>query len=115
MKTLFFTLILLISSTVLGQQQMITYDSLHNETENVELGNPIKMTAHYDEGTTEIVLTSHLNDNSKREDKFLVKGITTTESFKIYHPKNEEVMFEVVIGENYFILDYGDHYDVFPQ
>ena len=115
MKTIIFTLFFCTTAVTFGQQKMITYDSLHNEIDNVELSNPLKMTAHYDNVTTELILTSHHKDKSVTTDKFLIKGITTTESFKIYHPRSEDVEFEVVIGENYFILQYGDHYDVFPQ
>ncbi|MGV6862604.1 MAG: hypothetical protein ACWA41_12595 [Putridiphycobacter sp.] len=98
-----------------GQQTMITYDSMHVQTDSVVLRNPIKMTAHYDPETTEVVLTSYQKAGFISKDKYLVKGITTTDSFKIYHLRDEDVIFEIVIGEGYFIMEYGDHYDVFPQ
>ena len=114
MKTLIALLGIIIHFGIYGQQTVITYDSLHVQTDNVILSNPTKMTAHYNEKTTEIVLTSYQKDGSVSKDKFLVKGITTTDAFKIYHLRDENVMFEVVIGNGYFILEYEDHYDVFP-
>lgn len=115
MKTITTIIGFMVAASSFGQQRMITYDSLNVETSNVLLSNPLSMSAHYDETTTEVVISSTHKDGSVTNDKYLVKGITSTDSFKIYHLKDEKVLFEVIIGEGYFLLEYGDHHDVFPQ
>lgn len=118
MKAIMIIAGLIVSNSCLCQQRMISFDTSGDsivQTSDDTLSNIISMSSKYDEKTTEILLFTEYVDSRKVLSRYLVEGITTTDSFKVYKLKREDVTFEVVIGETYFILQYEDHYDVFPQ